>query len=54
MGIHSVCDGEKTIELPEVFNVRMVLGESYYETDGKTIKIKMKKYETALFELERI
>ena len=54
VGIHSVCDGEKTIELPEVFNVRMVLGESYYETDGKTIKIKMKKYETALFELERV
>ena len=54
VGIHSVCDGEKEIKLPDRFNVRMVLGENSYETDGKAIKIKMKKYETALFELERI
>ena len=54
IGIHSVCDGEKTIELPELFGVRMVLGENEFSCDGKTIKINMKKYETALFELERI
>ena len=54
IGIHSVCDGEKILELPRRFNIRMVLGENTYETDGKTIKIKMKKYETALFELEGI
>lgn len=49
-GIHSVIDGDVKVNLPEKYRVRPVLGTEFTETETAEIRLKMKKYDTVIFE----
>ncbi len=51
LGIHAVNDGEFIITLPAEYTVRPLLGTEFNETETAEIRLDMKKYDTAVFEL---
>ena len=51
IGIHSINDGEVEITLPEMYNVRQLLGTGFSDVETDIISLYMKKYDTLLFEL---
>ena len=51
IGIHSINDGEVEITLPEMYNVRQLLGTGFSYSTTDIISLYMKKHDTVLFEL---
>ncbi len=51
LGIHSVIDGEISINLPKKYRVKSLLGVALPELETDKIIINMKKHDTAVFEL---
>lgn len=54
LGIHSVIDGEIIINLPKKYIVKPLLGSTNFECKTDNLLINMKKYDTAIFELQII
>ena len=51
LGVHAVDEGEITIELPDEFTVKPLLGNNLTECKTKELKLNMNKHDTAFFEL---
>lgn len=51
IGIHSVIDGEISINLPKKYTVKPLLGATMPECETDKLSLDMKKYDTAVFEL---
>ncbi len=54
LGIHSIRDGETTINLPKRYRVIPVFGTDEKETVTNSITINIKKHDTVIFELQNI
>ena len=54
LGIHSIRDGETTINLPKRYRVIPVFGTDKKETVTNSITINIKKHDTVIFELQNI
>ncbi len=52
LGIHSVIDGEVSINLPKKCRVKPLLGATITECETDKLLLTMKKYDTAVFELQ--
>ena len=52
LGIHSATDGQVKIALPKTFCVKPLFGTEFKEETTNTIVLNMKKYDTAIFELD--
>ena len=52
LGIHSAMDGQVKIALPKTFCVKPLFGTEFKEETTNTIVLNMKKYDTAIFELD--
>jgi len=51
VGVHTCCEGQVEIKLPEKFKIRPLLGTNLEEQETDVISLYMKKHDTALFEL---
>lgn len=51
IGIHTSCEGEVKVKLPDKYRVRAILGATLEEQETDMISLYMEKYDTALFEL---
>lgn len=51
LGIHSVKDGDVKISLPRRYKIKPLFGTDFTECESDKIKIYMKQFETAVFEL---
>lgn len=51
IGIHTSCEGEVKVKLPDKYRVRAILGATLEEQETDVISLYMEKYDTALFEL---
>ena len=51
LGIHTVNDGEVKISLPAKYTVKALLGADLTEDETDVISLKMRKHDTAVFEL---
>ncbi len=52
LGIHTVNDGEVKITLPSKYKIKSLFGTDFKECETNVITLNMKKYDTAIFELE--
>lgn len=52
LGIHSIRDGEISIDLPKKYTVKPLLGATVPECETDKLLLDMKKYDTVIFELQ--
>ncbi len=52
LGIHTISDGEVKIALPQKYKIKSLFGAELPDCETDAIKLNMKKYDTAIFELE--
>ena len=52
LGIHTINDGEVKITLPQKYKIKSLFGTDLLDCKTDVIKLNMKKYETAIFEIE--
>lgn len=51
LGIHSVIDGEVNVKLPKKYRIKPLLGVQFSECRTDKLSLRMKKYDTSVFEL---
>lgn len=52
LGVHAINDGEVKITLPDVYKIKSLQASPNINIEASEIVLKMKRYETVLFELE--
>lgn len=52
LGIHTINDGEVKITLPQKYKIKSLFGTDLPDCETDVIKLNMKKYDTAIFEIE--